>query len=59
MKNDEVIGSVGALDQECALADAFAEVVQLGAADFATVGHLDFRDPWRVKWENPLDTLAV
>jgi len=33
--------------------------VQLGAADFAFVGHFDLGDPWCVNRENPLNAFAV
>jgi len=52
-------GSVCALHQEGALADAVAKVVQLGAADFATAGNFDFRDAWGVHGEYALDAFAV
>lgn len=52
-------GSLGALDQQGALADALAQVVELRAADFSAVDHLDFGDPRRVDRENALDAFAV
>jgi hypothetical protein len=50
---------VSALHQEGALANAAAEVMKLGAADFATVGDLDFRDPGSVEREYTLDAFTV
>src|SRR6478735_7653988 len=52
-------GLAGALHEEGALADALAEVMKLGAADFATVGHFDLRDPRGVQREHALHAFAV
>jgi hypothetical protein len=52
-------GSVGALDEEGALADPLAEIVKFGATHFATVGDFDFRDPRGVEREYALDAFAV
>jgi hypothetical protein len=51
--------SVGALDEEGALADPLAEIVQLGTANLAFVGDFDFRNPGGVEGENPLDAFAI
>jgi DNA polymerase III subunit delta' len=59
-ENSKLRGSVrSALHEESALADAFAEVVQLGAANLAFVGHFDLGDPWGVNREDALDAFAV
>ena len=52
-------GSARALDEQGALADAAAEVVQLGAADLAFAENLDLGDAGGVKWEHALDAFAV
>ena len=41
------------------LALAPAEVIQLGATNAALLFYFDFRDPWRMQRENPLDAFAV
>lgn len=51
--------SVSALDQKGALANTVAEVVKLGAADFAFVGYFNLGDTWGVNREYALDTFAV
>lgn len=50
---------VSALDEKGALTNTVAEVVKLGAADFAFVGYFDLGDTWCVNWEYTLDTFAV
>jgi hypothetical protein len=52
-------GSACALDEQGALADTAAEVVQLGAADLALVENLDLGDTGSVKREHALDAFAV
>jgi len=52
-------GLASALDEQSAFADAAAEVMKFGAADFAAVDDFDFGDAWGVDWENALDAFAV
>lgn len=49
----------GALHKEGALADTVTKVMKFCTTDFAAVGHFDFRNPRRVKWENALDAFTV
>ena len=50
--------TLGGFDKQGAFADAIAEVIEFGAADFATAGDLDQGDAWSVQRENAFDAFT-